>query len=58
MYRFSTSSSSLTNGISIGSVSRLKESIVPLVSWLAIIKKTIKPKRETKSWSDTFKELK
>lgn len=58
IYKSSKSSSSRTVGINIGSGIKLKDSIVPEISWTNIVIKVKKPKRDIISWKLTFKLLK
>jgi hypothetical protein len=52
-YKSSRSSSSLIIGISMDSGTKLNESIVPVKSWDAMVKNTIKPNKALSSWKLT-----
>jgi len=52
------SSSSLTIGTIIGSVTKLKDNIIPETSWNIIVNITTNPNMAFTSWNDTFKTTK
>jgi hypothetical protein len=58
VYISSISSSSLTIGISMGSVTRLKHNISPENSWKPIANITINPNIAFTSWKETFRIVK
>jgi hypothetical protein len=54
----SISSSSRTIGINIGSGTKLKDNIIPEISWQVIVNITTNPKIEHTSWNETVNNVK